>query len=85
MAAHQRRGARLRIEARAVVVDLGDEVEPAGRVGDGIARGADDDPRARPFAGVVEEIADEVGQILRFAAKAQAVLRLEEKASARSR
>ena len=38
----------------------------------------DDDARARPFAGVVEQVADQVGEVLRFAAEAQAVGRLDD-------
>src|SRR5271170_3469759 len=79
LAASQRCGSRLRIKARSVVVDLGEEVGSTNRVGARIARRMDFDARARPFAGIVEQVADEIGQVLLFAAKPQALGRVDRK------
>src|ERR1700678_4316147 len=72
-AALERGVARPRIESGTVVVDMRDEERPAGGIGLRIALGADLDASARPFARIVEQVADEVREILRLAAKAKAV------------
>src|ERR1700751_1083971 len=62
-AALYRGGARAPIEAGPVVVDLGDEKAASLLVlrRGGRARSVDGDPLARPFSGVVEQVANEVG------------------------
>src|SRR5271165_5348015 len=80
LAAFKRVRSNARVQARAVVIDLRNQVSAGVLRPTGDARGANRHGFARPLAGVVEQIADEVGQVLRLPAEPQAVLQFDSKA-----